>query len=1414
MIKLRVQPETNSKIEKNSNDLAYFSGRFDDLGENLLKLSPNEHICTIYRKDEDKIDSIMEFLKTGIVKKERCVIIVDNKTIEDIQTKIKASKEIKNLLNTSALEIVDSEDIYGNKSEFNLARTIESIEAHLEIPQEDKFNGLRLSIEILPLNNKDSTMNISMELHSFFDKLISNKDISFFCLYNEYKFDSRTLLEAIITHSKLIFNGYLCRNVLFMDPHQLQLILEDRLDETLYKKTVYEIVQREIAEQKREKEVSHIQTETLKGINDSAFIIDFKGNILEVNEAAYKTRGYTEEEMLSLNILDIMTSVNRDLFDSRIEELKKKGEITFETTHNCKYGSVLDVEFKAKIISYDNQQSILSVGRDITERRIAKEEAKTSEEKFRTLFNEMKQAYALYEVIYDRKGDPEDAILVEVNSEYEKLTNKKREEIIGKKITEIYPNMKKQEVNPIVILGRTMITGQTVISEYYNKDIGKWLLAKSFSPMRDHVAVLYEDITEKRKIEGELEKERKTMKQYLDIANIILTVIDTNENVILVNKKGCELLGYDKEDIIGKNWFDNFLPERVREETKEIFQELLAGKITQSESHENLILTKDGEERLIAWDNTFIRDEEGKIIRTLSSGKDVTEIRKTQRELKDSEEKYRMIFDNTNDAIYLYSIDEQILSNFIEVNDVACNMLGYTKDEFRKMSPVDIASKEIKKQIPEIISKLTTLKNLTFEGTHCTKEGKIIPVEVSAHTFYYHNKQMVLTIARDISERKKSEEKLSKLNEELEEKVIQRTYQMETLYNIIKDISETFDLKEAMEIIAKYISQLIDYDIIVQLITQEGLNLIQIGAPKGNKEVIDDFLKTVKDELVEINPDASTNRDSTTIITSNEKKLQKISSRLSIPLIAEDKVVGLIVVGSEQEDAYIEEEIWFLYKIADNISHTLQRLKVIITAKDELETVLNHTSDGVILLNSQESVVMVNKAANRFLEIIKDSKTNGINNEILDLGELKQIGKKELSLNGYTYYVSMSPIKSDFVHGWLLTIHDITEEKVMQKKILHQERLATLGKMAGGIAHDFNNILASIIGAADFSLMNADNIESKEFLNLIIKQSERGASLIRQMLDFTRQTVIQPQPVSILDFITEFSRVIRSSLPENIILSANTQDWTVLMDQVQLQQLFMNLIFNSRDALVRGGKINITVEEIDHSKIVDFEEIEIDKNREYIQLTIEDNGEGMNEQTRKMIFEPFFTTKDPGKGSGLGLAQVYGIVRQSNGYINVESELKEGTKIHIYIPKHEGLVEEEIVESASNGEGRILLVEDDENVREITKMMLENYGFRVVTAENGKIALDLFNDTFDLVLTDIIMPVMGGEKLIKKVLEINPQVKCLAMTGYSDVDVPEGIKVLNKPITTSKLVNYIQNELDQVDSQEKKVQNEKREDGG
>ncbi|MCG3222494.1 MAG: PAS domain S-box protein, partial [Candidatus Heimdallarchaeota archaeon] len=480
------------------------------------------------------------------------------------------------------------------------------------------------------------------------------------------------------------------------------------------------------SEEKYRSFVQNFQGIAFRGTMDFKPIF-FHGAVEEIT-------GYSEEDFVSTSLTWDKLIHPEDIVKIKesIEKLSNVPDFSIEREYRIihKNGEIKWIHEIVRNVCDEKGKPIHIQGclHDYTERKVIEEKIKENEEKFRVLYNEMVQAYALYEAIYDKKGDIKDAILKEVNSEYEKIVNKKREEIIGKKISEIYPNLKKQEVNPIALLGRTAITGETVISEYFNKDIGKWLLAKSFSPIKDHAAILFEDITEKRKMEKELEKERETAKQYLDVANAILTVIDVNENVILVNKKGCETLGYESEEIIGKNWSDNFLPKRVREDTKEFHQELMASKLTQSGSRENFILTKDGEERLISWDYTFIRDEEGTITGNLCSGKDITEIKKTQRELKDSELRFKGIFNHSNDGYVLRTVEGIVL----EANPRFLQLFGYEASEvisknIRLINVYETDEDHIsrKKEIDE-------KGYAQFETFATRNDGSIFPMEVNA----------------------------------------------------------------------------------------------------------------------------------------------------------------------------------------------------------------------------------------------------------------------------------------------------------------------------------------------------------------------------------------------------------------------------------------------------------------------------------------------------------------------------------------------------------------------------------------------------------------------------------------------------------------------------------------------------------
>ncbi|MCG3220305.1 MAG: PAS domain-containing protein, partial [Candidatus Heimdallarchaeota archaeon] len=339
-----------------------------------------------------------------------------------------------------------------------------------------------------------------------------------------------------------------------MNPHQLQIARETRLDDTLYKKTVYDIVQREVTKQKRVKTDSYVQKETLKGINDSVFILDFEGNILEVNEVAYKTRGYTEEEMLSLNILDIMSSENKDLFDSRIEDLKRMGEITFETTHYCKDESVLDIEFKTKIISYDNQEFILSVGRDITERKRVEKEAKASEEKYRSIFNNANDTIFLLKECEDGRFNK----IVEANKQAVEMYGYSKEELLKMSPDDFNATgyvETEETLNEFLKERRIRFerTHKTKDGEIIDVEISSQLFEIDGETV-SHAMV--QDITEKKKLEKEresVEKQLQLMKHSLDSSLSGITVSDLNDKIIYVNNSYLQLWGYENsEELLGK----------------------------------------------------------------------------------------------------------------------------------------------------------------------------------------------------------------------------------------------------------------------------------------------------------------------------------------------------------------------------------------------------------------------------------------------------------------------------------------------------------------------------------------------------------------------------------------------------------------------------------------------------------------------------------------------------------------------------------------------------------------------------------------------------------------------------------------------------------------------------------------------
>jgi PAS domain S-box-containing protein len=385
---------------------------------------------------------------------------------------------------------------------------------------------------------------------------------------------------------------------------------------------------------------------------------------------------------------------------------------------------------------------------------------------------------------------------------------------------------------------------------------------------------------------------------------------------------------------------------------------------------------------------------------------------------------------------------------------------------------------------------------------------------------------------------------------------------------------------------------------------------------------------------------------------------------------------------------------------------------------------------------------------------------------------------------------------------------DVSRDREIQDQIQRQERLAGIGQLAAGIAHDFNNIMAVIVLYSQITARSAHlSDRDRERLMTIHQQADHAAHMIRQILDFSRQGIIKRQPLDLLPILKEHTKLLQRTLPENIEvrLTSEAQGYVVLADPTRIQQTVMNLAVNARDAMPTGGTLHIHLKRAyftnDNAPLAKMEA------GHWVCLTISDTGTGIPQDNLPHLFEPFFTTKPPGKGTGLGLPQVYGIVGEHGGYITVDSELGKGTTFTIYLPEREAAISQpEVTALADLPQGNletVLVVEDNPVVRVALVEALQQLNYRTQEAADGEAALALLSTTegVDIILTDLVMPKMGGTELVRALHAQGNTTPIVVMTGHpldNDIEALHALGInswLNKPPTSEQLSKAIAESL-------------------
>ncbi len=498
----------------------------------------------------------------------------------------------------------------------------------------------------------------------------------------------------------------------------------------------------------------------------------------------------------------------------------------------------------------------------------------------------------------------------------------------------------------------------------------------------------------------------------------------------------------------------------------------------------------------------------------------------------------------------------------------------------------------------------------------------------------------------------------------------------------------------------------------------------------------------------------------------------------------------------------LEQRITLLKRAEETLRQKKEKYKHLYEASKRAEELyrsfLDSSADAIVIFDLKGRTRYVNAAFSRLfgwtLEEIEGrpipmipepekEKTRAMVRDLIHKGvsyhgfETKRLTKDDRLLD-----VSISASRVGDHHGELsgvlVTLRDISERKGLEAQLLHAHKMEAIGTLAGGIAHDFNNILQAISGYSQILLMGKDT-DDPDYVKLeAIEQSAQKASeLTKQLLVFSRKMQSQLRHMDLNGSVEAASRLLERTIPKMIQIDLRLDKGVhpINADPVQIEQIIMNLGVNARDAMPEGGRMILATKNTSLEERYCRTHVGAVKG-DYVKLSVSDNGCGMDDQVLEHLFEPFFSTKEAGRGTGLGLAMVYGIVKNHDGYISCSSKPGEGTTFEIFFPVlrvegEKGMEEKESHQPVSGGHERILLVDDEQTILEVLQDMLNRFGYRTLSADSGERAIELFKSKskpIDLVILDLSMPGMGGHKCLEELLKIDSNVKIIIASGYSD----------------------------------------------
>lgn len=1172
--------------------------------------------------------------------------------------------------------------------------------------------------------------------------------------------------------------------------------IRDSKGKTLYYDgAVEDITERRLAEaaSRQAEEALRESEERFKYVFDHSSIgksITFPSGDINVNDAFCEMVGYTKEELQHKRWQEITHSDDIEL-TQRAMDLLISGEqhsTRFIKRFIHKNGSIVCVDIGSSL-RCDNEGKplyFMTTLIDITER-------KRIEDALR-----LRESY-LSAIIENQRGllwlKDRDGRFLAVNSKFANACGLDNPEfIVNKTDLDVWPRELAERYiadDNKVIQSKNQYTVEELISD--KGDIHWFETFKT--PIIDKQGMVIgttgysHDITERKQMEESLQNERNILRTLIDTLPDKIYIKDTEGRFIICNQTTAVRMGASNpEDIIGKSDFE-LIPHELAEQFHADEQEIIqSGRPLIN--HEEPLDQLSGTTRWNLVTKVPFRDKYGNIKGIVGSARDITEQKQVERTLRENEQFFRLLFTTSPDSIILFDpFSTAVPWEIIDCNEVACRMNGYTREELIGKS-VDMLNAKTS-TFDELESHLQKLQRegvLHFETLHRHRDGRQFPIEVASAIVTLGGRQLILGIDRDITERKRVEEELQE-SEERMRAIVEGTPHL-FFYTQDKEANTTY--------VSATVKQITGYKADIWLKRKDWfITAAQMNQAAKNKTVAHlrgEFTK--EPVIIEIHHAAG-----------NPILLEIYE----YPKLKYGKVVGLQGVVHDitdrklAEEALRESEEKFRKAFTtspDSININRLNDGMFVSINQGFARLMGYTEEDILGKTSIEINIWYD--LNDRIKLMEGLKKDGVVENLVarfcsKTGEIKHgmMSASIIELNGVKHILSIT--------------RDITERTLLEEQLRQMQKLEGLGTLAGGIAHDFNNILGIILAyITNIKRFKDDSKKIDLAIETITSAVRRGTTLVQQILTFARKTETAFGAVNVNDVVTEIMTMIMGTFPK-IMTYSQSFDKTVPYinaDHSQLYQALLNLCVNARDAMPTGGLLSINTHLESVAKLHD-QHPDADASS-YICLEVCDTGEGMTPETQKHIFEPFFTTKGIGKGTGLGLAVVFGIVQTHKGFIDVESELGRGTTFRLYLPVSQVAVpikikEDEILEDIPGGTETVLIIEDEEMLRMSLQMVLMEKGYKVLSACDGITALKIYQENKNdiaLVLTDLGLPTMTGLEICQRIRKIDPQEHLILATGFLDPDtklefLKAGIEhFLYKPYDLTKVLIVVREVLD------------------